>query len=36
MGGWAAEVTGVKAGKIVRPSLLTHWSFPIVVRSSMS
>lgn len=32
MGGWSAEVTGVKAAKIDRPTIFTHWAFPFLVR----
>lgn len=31
IGGWVAEVAGVKAAKIDRPSFVTHWTFPFVV-----
>ena len=31
MAGFVAETTKVKAATIVRPSLVTHWAFPILV-----
>lgn len=31
MGGWSAEVTGMKAAKIDRPTIFTHWAFPFMV-----